>query len=219
MSIKRASGIVMHISSLPNPYGIGTFGDSAYEFVDFLKKAKQQYWQILPLSPTGYADSPYQSCSAAAINPYFIDLDYLRRDGLLEFDHYAYLNFGQNLDRVDYGELYQARYKVLRTAFGRGRVRLAAELDRFREENADWLPDYALFMPGRPVASMNFTQSSSSVPKSSAISSASEMAANIASVNFSAGPLTHLPSAAVSAAAGICQNASNPLKWSMRTTS
>ncbi len=146
MPISRASGIVMHISSLPNPYGIGTFGDSAYAFIDFLHQSKQTYWQILPLVPTGYGDSPYQSCSAAAGNPYFIDLDYLRRDGLLEFDQYAYVNYGQNLDYVDYGTLYTARYHVLRLAFQQGKTKLKAELDAFRAAQAEWLPDYALFM-------------------------------------------------------------------------
>ena len=144
--ITRSSGIVLHISSLPNPYGIGTFGDSAYAFVDFLKQSGQKYWQILPLVPTGFGDSPYQSCSAAAANPYFIDLDYLRRDGLLDFDRYAYVDFGQNLDYVDYGTLYESRYKVLRMAFENGREALKDELAVFRKENADWLPDYALFM-------------------------------------------------------------------------
>jgi len=144
--ITRSSGIVLHISSLPNPYGIGTFGDSAYSFIDFLKQSGQTYWQILPLVPTGYGDSPYQSCSASAINPYFIDLDYLRRDGLLEFDQYAYVNFGQDLDYVDYGALYAARYHVLRRAFDQRHEKLSEELDAFRKENADWLPDYALFM-------------------------------------------------------------------------
>lgn len=144
--LTRSSGIVLHISSLPNPYGIGTFGDSAYSFVDFLKQSGQKYWQILPLVPTGYGDSPYQSCSAYAINPYFIDLDYLRRDGLLDFDHYAYVNYGQNLDYVDYGTLYLARYKVLRLAYENGHEKLAKELEAFREENASWLPDYAQFM-------------------------------------------------------------------------
>ena len=144
--IKRSSGIVLHISSLPNPYGIGTFGDSAYRFIDFLKQSGQVYWQILPLVPTGYGDSPYQSCSASALNPYFIDLDYLRRDGLLEFDQYAYVNYGQDLDYVDYGAIYASRYHVLRRAFENGRGKLTAELAVFRDENADWLPDYALFM-------------------------------------------------------------------------
>jgi 4-alpha-glucanotransferase len=153
--IKRSSGIVLHISSLPNPYGIGTFGDSAYSFIDFLKQSGQTYWQILPLVPTGYGDSPYQSCSASAINPYFIDLDYLRRDGLLEFDQYAYVNFGQNLDYVDYAALYASRYHVLRLAFEQGREKLAEELDAFKAENASWLTDYALFMAAKSYFKMS----------------------------------------------------------------
>ena len=80
----RASGILLHISSLPSPYGIGTLGKAAYEFADFLKAAGQKYWQILPIGPTSYGDSPYQSFSTCAGNPYFIDLDLLREDGLLE---------------------------------------------------------------------------------------------------------------------------------------
>ena len=145
--ITRSSGIVLHISSLPNPYGIGTFGGSAYAFVDFLKQSNQKYWQILPLVPTGFGDSPYQSCSANALNPYFIDLDALRRDGLLEFDKYAYVDFGQDLDYVDYGTLYEARYKVLRMAFDEnGRGKYKEDIDKFRGDNSDWLPDFALFM-------------------------------------------------------------------------
>ncbi|MCL1819799.1 MAG: 4-alpha-glucanotransferase [Oscillospiraceae bacterium] len=142
----RSSGIVLHISSLPNPYGIGTFGDSAYAFIDFLRQAGQRYWQILPLVPTGFGDSPYQSCSASAINPYFIELDYLRRDGLLEFDNFAYVNYGQDLDRVDYGTLYASRYHVLRMAYENSRDKMPEDLEAFKRENADWLPDYALFM-------------------------------------------------------------------------
>ena len=82
--MKRSSGIIMHIASLPGKYGIGTFGKEAYEFSDFLKKAHQKYWQILPLGQTSYGDSPYQSFSAFAGNPYFIDFDILEKDGLLK---------------------------------------------------------------------------------------------------------------------------------------
>ena len=146
MPQKRASGIVLHVSSLPNPYGIGTFGGSAYEFVDFLRQSGQQYWQILPLAPTGYGNSPYQSCSALALNPFFIDLDMLRRDGLLDFDQYAYVNFGQDLDYVDFGSLYSARFEVLKLALPAGVKKYAAEFEAFRAENAGWLKDYALFM-------------------------------------------------------------------------
>ena len=81
--LDRGAGILMPVSSLPSPYGIGTFGKAAYEFVDFLKKARQKYWQVLPVGPTSYGDSPYQSFSAFAGNPYFIDLDTLAEEGLL----------------------------------------------------------------------------------------------------------------------------------------
>ena len=142
----RRSGLVLPISSLPSAQGIGTLGESAYHFVDFLKKAGQTYWQILPLSPTGYGDSPYQSCSSRAGNPYFIDLELLEKDGLLEPEDYLYVDFGQHPDYVDYGQLYKTRLSVLRKAYARGQDSQAAELVAFRAENADWLGDYALFM-------------------------------------------------------------------------
>ncbi len=143
---QRLSGIVLPVASLPNDYGIGTFGQGAYRFVDFLKKAGQSYWQILPLSPTGYGDSPYQSCSARAGNPYFIDLETLSKDGLLEPHEYQQVNFNQNPDRIDYGAVYEQRFAVLKKAYQRGKVKYSAEMDAFTDENADWLPDYALFM-------------------------------------------------------------------------
>jgi len=102
----RESGILMHITSLPTPYGIGTMGKDAYAFVDFLVKAGQRCWQILPLTPTGYGDSPYQSFSSWAGNPYFIDLDDLAAEGLLERQEYQRLNWGEDPARVDYGLLY-----------------------------------------------------------------------------------------------------------------
>ena len=92
--MKRRSGIIMHISSLPGKYGIGTFGKEAYDFADFLKKAGQSYWQILPLNQTSYGDSPYQSFSAFAGNPYFIDLDMLNEEGFLDEKDYINTNFG-----------------------------------------------------------------------------------------------------------------------------
>ena len=112
----RASGILMHISSLPSPWGIGTFGKAAYDFVDFLHRTGQQYWQILPVGPTSYGDSPYQSFSTFAGNPYFIDLDFLREDGLLEPGEYKGLPWSRSNAYVDYGTLYQLRYPVLRKA-------------------------------------------------------------------------------------------------------
>ena len=112
----RESGILMPVSSLPGPYGIGCFGAEALKFVDFLAAAGQHIWQLLPLSPTGYGDSPYQSCSAFAGNPYFIDLDALKANGLLTAAQLKAEKWGDDPLSVDYGTLYTSRYKVLRTA-------------------------------------------------------------------------------------------------------
>lgn len=140
----RESGILMHISSLPGPYGIGTMGKQAYEFVDFLEQAGQSYWQILPLNPTGYGDSPYQSLTACGGNHYLIDLDLLIREGLLEEQEVTALNWGSREDRVDFGTLYAHRLTVLAKAF----ARFVPDEDyhRFVKENRDWLEDYAIFM-------------------------------------------------------------------------
>ena len=113
----RESGILMPVSSLPGPYGIGCFGAEALKFVDFLAAAGQHIWQLLPLSPTGYGDSPYQSCSAFAGNPYFIDLDALKADGLLTAAQLKAEKWGDDPLSVDYGTLYTSRYKVLRMLF------------------------------------------------------------------------------------------------------
>ena len=110
----RESGILMPVSSLPGPYGIGCFGKKAEKFVDFLAVAGQKIWQILPLSPTGYGDSPYQSCSAFAGNPYFIDLDALKAEGLLTAAQLKAEPWGKDPLNVDYGTLYTSRYKILR---------------------------------------------------------------------------------------------------------
>ncbi|MBQ7288697.1 MAG: 4-alpha-glucanotransferase [Clostridia bacterium] len=142
----RASGVLMHISSLPSRYGIGTMGREAYRFVDFLKQAGQTYWQVLPLCPTSYGDSPYQSFSAFAGNPYFIDLELLQEAGLLQAEEYTTLFWGTDSDRVDYAALYQSRFRVLRSAFVRFCKEIPQEFYRFCEENAFWLEDYALFM-------------------------------------------------------------------------
>ena len=134
----------MHISSLPSKYGIGSFGDEAYKFVDFLSEAHQTYWQILPLSQTGYGDSPYQSVSAFAGNPYFIDLEYLEKEGLLKKEDYVDVDWEFN-GRINYGALYNKRYPILRLACRRfiekGDFK---DFDKFEKEN-DWLEDYALF--------------------------------------------------------------------------
>lgn len=142
----RSSGVLMHISSLPSPYGIGTLGDEARRFVDFLAASGQQYWQMLPIHPTGYGDSPYQSFSTFAGNPYFVDLTYLCYDGLLKREEIEAFSWGQDETRVDYGTIYISRHKVLHLAYSRFLERIPAEYEAFCEENAFWLDDYALFM-------------------------------------------------------------------------
>ena len=154
--IMRESGILMPVSSLPGPYGIGCFGKAALEFVDFLAEAGQTIWQILPLSPTGYGDSPYQSCSAFAGNPYFIDLDALKAEGLLTAAQLKAEEWGENPLEVDYGTLYTSRYKVLRTAYQAWREQCAGQHGcafyypddyyAFTLANEAWLEDYALYM-------------------------------------------------------------------------
>ena len=140
----RGSGILMHITSLPGAYGVGTLGKQAFAFVDFLKKAGQSYWQLLPLNPTGYGDSPYQSCSTFAGNHYLIDLEELIAEGLLDQVEVGTVNWGQQEDRVDFGLLYQGRLNILRLAYSRFTNWEA--LDAFCRENGDWLPDFTLFM-------------------------------------------------------------------------
>ena len=139
----RESGILMHISSLPGPYGIGSMGKNAFEFVDFLEKAGQKVWQILPLSPTGYGDSPYQSCSAFAGNHYLIDLDTLIEEGLLEKAEAGSFFWGNNEEKVDFGALYESRSKVLRLAYSR--FVPDEKYNKFVSENEKWLSEYALF--------------------------------------------------------------------------
>lgn len=142
----RRNGVLMHLSSLPGDQGIGTMGKSAHEFVDFLEKAGQSVWQLLPVVPTSYGDSPYASFSTFAGNPYFIDLDLLAEDGLLKEGEYETVDWGSDPERVDYGALYNNRTKVLRKAASRLLDNKPDEYYEFLEENYDWLPDYALFM-------------------------------------------------------------------------
>lgn len=144
--ITRSSGILMHITSLPNPYGIGTFGKEAYEFVDFLAKAGQSYWQILPIGPTGYGDSPYQSFSTFAGNPYFIDLDLLREQELLKKEDYENVDFGNSPERVDYKKIFNNKLPILRIAFKNSKKKYKNEIEKFKAENKAWLEDYALYM-------------------------------------------------------------------------
>ncbi len=152
----RESGILMPISSLPGPYGIGCLGAEAVKFVDFLAQAGQTIWQILPLSPTGYGDSPYQSCSAFAGNPYFIDLDALRAEGLLTQAQLDAADWGADPCQVDYGAIYNSRYELLRAAYKAWRAGCAGlhgcryyypdDYYAFTLANEDWLDDYALYM-------------------------------------------------------------------------
>lgn len=142
----RASGVLMHLTSLSSPHGIGTMGKEARAFADFLAAGGQRYWQLLPLGPTGYGDSPYQSFSTFAGNPYLIDLDFLAEEGLLTEPEYAGEDWGEDPQRVDFGLLYRKRYPVLKKAVRRLLERKEPEYETFLAENAHWLPDYALFM-------------------------------------------------------------------------
>lgn len=138
----RSSGILLPIFSLPSPYGIGTFGRTAYQFIDFLHLANQKYWQVLPLGPTSYGDSPYQTFSSFAGNPYFIDLDLLKEKGYVEeSDIRGYRDLPLV---IDYGYLYSWRFQVLKKAFHR--FQPDEDYAQFVQNNAFWLKDYALFM-------------------------------------------------------------------------
>lgn len=144
--MKRESGILLSITSLPSRYGIGCFSKEAYEFVDRLKEAGQSYWQILPLGPTSYGDSPYQSFSTFAGNPYFISLEDLIQEGVLTEEECSRADFGSRPDFVDYAKVYEERYPLLRKAYERSSISLDPEFRKFRDENRWWLEDYALFM-------------------------------------------------------------------------
>ena len=145
---KRSSGVLMHITSLPGEFGIGTFGKSAYDFVDFLEETKQTYWQILPLTTTSYGDSPYQSFSAVAGNLNLIDFSLLKEDGLLEESDYSEVNFGENPEKVDYALLFEARRPILEKAVANTSKNneVLAEIEKFEAENSSWLADYAEYM-------------------------------------------------------------------------
>ncbi|MCM1534823.1 MAG: 4-alpha-glucanotransferase [Clostridium sp.] len=145
----RKAGILMPISGIPSPYGIGTFGKASYEFVDFLEKAGQKLWQILPLGPTGYGDSPYQSFSTFAGNPYYIDLELLIGKGYLTKEECDSYDFGADEHDIDYEKIYLSRFPVLKQAFKRaGEKGLFTKPDyrAFVEKNSFWLEDYALYM-------------------------------------------------------------------------
>ena len=134
----------MHITSLPSNYGIGTLGKEAYKFADFLVKAKQKNWQMLPLGPTGYGDSPYQSTSSYAGNPYMIDLDVLIEEKLLKEDEVKKVNWGSDLSHVDFGNMWEKRFPVLEKAYKRFKPN--KEYEAFCKKNKDWLDDFSLFM-------------------------------------------------------------------------
>ena len=151
----RSCGVLLPVSSLPSEYGIGCFSKEAYEFVDKLFEAGQGYWQILPLGPTSYGDSPYQSFSTYAGNPYFVDLAELKNLGLIKEAELKKLNFGKNAHYVDYAKVYNSRFKALKIAFDNAKKLLSAgklkieggeSFEAFKKANSLWLPDYSLFM-------------------------------------------------------------------------
>ena len=145
-TLKRGAGILLPVYALPSQYGIGTLGQEALDFIDFLKKSGQKYWQVLPAGPTSIGDSPYQNYSAFAGNPYFIDLELLRREGLLKKNNYEKRDWGGHPGYVDYGHVFENRFKVLRIAFGNSEHKETEAFKKFEEDNAFWLDDYALFM-------------------------------------------------------------------------
>ena len=142
----RAAGILMSITSLPGKYGIGCFSKEAYAFVDWLKDAGQTFWQILPIHPTSYGDSPYQSFSTFAGNPYFIDLEALIEEGVLTREECDSVSFGDAADDINYEALYNGRYALLRMAYQRSDISNNAGYQQFLAENRWWLEDYTLFM-------------------------------------------------------------------------
>ncbi|MBR5020683.1 MAG: 4-alpha-glucanotransferase, partial [Oscillospiraceae bacterium] len=144
--MERTAGILMPISSLPAKYGIGCFNLKAYEFVDFLRDAGQTYWQILPIHPTSYGDSPYQSFSTFAGNPYFIDLEALIAEGVLSNAECDSMFFGDEEDDINYAALYDGRKILLTMAYERSRISENPEYQKFTADNGWWLEDYALFM-------------------------------------------------------------------------
>ena len=146
VTMNRSSGVIMHISSLPEEYGIGTFGKQAYLFADFLHRSGQTYWQMLPLGHTSYGDSPYQTFSAFAGNPYFVDFELLAKDGLLDLSELNNIDFGSDQTQVDYGKVFKERIPVLRKAYDAGKENLKQELLIFAKDNSSWLDDYSLFM-------------------------------------------------------------------------
>lgn len=142
----RASGILLPVSGIPSKYGIGTFSKEAYEWIDFLVQAGQTYWQILPLGPTGYGDSPYQSFSTFAGNPYYIDLEELIKEGWLSKKDCKNCDWGDNESYIDYEKIYRSRFKILKKAFKNSNIKEKKEFKQFIKTNSFWLEDYALYM-------------------------------------------------------------------------
>ena len=151
---ERSSGILLHPTSLPGKYGIGTLGKEAFAFVDFLKKSNQKLWQIFPLGPTGYGDSPYQSFSTFAGNPYLIDFDLLVEENLLSQSDLEGISFGENPENVDYGAIYNQKYPLLRKAYenykntkeNKEREELKHLFEEFKAHNQSWLNDFAMYI-------------------------------------------------------------------------
>ena len=155
--MKRQCGILMPVFSLPSRFGIGCFDREAYAFIDFLKESGQSMWQVLPFCQTGFGDSPYQSVSSFAGNPYFIDLEQLIGDGLLSWQECESTWFGSDQEKVDYGAMYENRYPILRKAYERfkdsliGKIHTGASAQQqdykaFLKKEAYWLEDYSLYM-------------------------------------------------------------------------
>jgi len=142
----RTSGMLLPIASLPSSYGIGSFSKSGYDFVDILKASGQSYWQILPIGPTGFGDSPYQSVSTYAGNPYFIDLEELIKEGLLTKEECDVMDFGRDNKKIDYEKIYRSRFLLLNKALQRSDHKKDKDFIEFKEKNKSWLKDYTLYM-------------------------------------------------------------------------
>ena len=147
----RESGILLPVTALPSRHGIGKLGQAAYDFVDFLRDAGCRYWQVLPLSPTGYGDSPYQSCSCFAGNPYLIDFDRLAARGWLTAADYEGIQWDESAQTIDYTLLYEQIMPVLRIAFGNFSKHKPADFRRFCTKQKAWLGNYAMFMALKDV--------------------------------------------------------------------
>ena len=156
--MKRYAGVLLSVTSLPSNYGVGCFDQAAYDFVDWLEKAGQRYWQILPLGATSHGgsdDSPYQAYSAFAGNPYMISLDALIAEGVLTREECDAADFGDNAAKVDYDKLHENRLALLHKAYERSNVSENWEYRNFCNNNSWWLDDYALFMALKSFSAMN----------------------------------------------------------------